>query len=988
MVICLLSLLLLLLLPLLSSSSSLKLTPILSEHALCNDHTQAKYYIDKKEPGSSKWIIYLESGGGCSTKERCKERYSSSTILMSSKWLDDYVEIDGLDILSSDDENPFSDYNHVYLPYCSSDMYVGMNEKPGSSFDKEDGNFVFAGYHIVQGLMADLKNIPEAQFEDIVLAGSSAGGIGVINHIRLTKGLFLPTFSDVRVRGVVDSSWFINFEDNFLLFWDSTSADELTGYKSFPNMVSDEDTRKQCSLEYGGMPCCFQADCMEHHMAFTDLELLFIQSKNDIYLLQSSLIRSLQSRSLQKKGFDAIALSHVADIASSYSGAMILSVNSTKNTKLSYYLTSCLQHVYLAPSSFWSKGQPLNQLDEKGFAEIYQALKDLDLETFPIKFNQLIRPKTMYSVKVGPPEYPEKTLSDVISEWAADSSEMIYVQDGCVGIDCNPTCPDKLEFVYTTNSWSDTANITVMSILGSITLVCLIMKLVMMVLLSWLQIQQRDYNLGVVATESFIPALGPSDMMSVSCVDLSHSITYVIDKDEGEGGTGFKKLENDVEGNGPLLGNGKVKLSNKPSKLSVISTHLNKKTSKKQILDKVSVYFNPSSFVGIMGPSGCGKTTFLDVVTGRREISSHQQAKILIDGQDFDGMKEEFTKMLAYVLQLERPYHEALTVRENLTFEALMRLPKDCPLSTVFNRVETVLQECGLDKIADAVVGGDAGGGISGGQKRKLCVALQLIDYPSIIFLDEPTSGLDSTSSYELMAMLSKLQVSKRCIVLTIHQPRQEIFHLFTHILLLVGGQVAFYGSPLKAYGVLETALKKNNVEIKDFVGDADIKNEADLLMDMLNNENAQKIMIDYYKETELENVKEIIAKTKLLQPFNKDTITSRKKMQQAGGFMRTVLALESRIMLQQTLFQILYLPLIFLFVPLVLGYVYYKAAQSILIISVYCVVTCMGPLFMTSIIMNLINDTLRVFLMQYKDGIGCLYHVVFMVLRIVKRCF
>ena len=289
MVICLLSLLLL---PLLSSTSLLKLTDITSEHALCNDHTQAKYYLDKKV--SSKWIIYFESGGGCSTKERCKERYTSSTILMSSRWLDDYVEIQGLDILSSDDENPFSDYNHVYLPYCSSDMYVGMNTKPSSSFDKDEGNFVFAGYEIVTGLMKDLKAIQNAHFDEIVLAGSSAGGIGVINHIRLTKELFLPTFSNIRVRGIVDSSWFINFEDNFLLFWDSASADDLTKYKSFPNMVSDDDSRNLCSLEYGGMPCCFQADCMEHHMAFTDLELLFIQSKNDIYLLQSSLVSTLK----------------------------------------------------------------------------------------------------------------------------------------------------------------------------------------------------------------------------------------------------------------------------------------------------------------------------------------------------------------------------------------------------------------------------------------------------------------------------------------------------------------------------------------------------------------------------------------------------------------------------------------------------------------------------------------------------------------------
>lgn len=285
MIICLLSLLLL---PLQSFTSTLKLKTINTESddaAFCNDHTPAKFYTDHEQQKSSKWIVYFESGGGCSTKEKCIERFASSKILMSSAWLDDHQTIEGLDILSTEDKNPFSDYNHVYLPYCSSDMYVGMNKNSESGFSETEGNFLFNGYEIVQGLIRRIFAFSGVTVSELVLAGSSAGGIGVVNHIKIIK----KNHPTVSIRGIVDSSWFINYEDNFLQFWNSESAQELTGFRNFPNYVSEE-SKGECAFEFGGMPCCFQVDCLEHHGAFKDLELLFILSKHDIYLLQNSLV--------------------------------------------------------------------------------------------------------------------------------------------------------------------------------------------------------------------------------------------------------------------------------------------------------------------------------------------------------------------------------------------------------------------------------------------------------------------------------------------------------------------------------------------------------------------------------------------------------------------------------------------------------------------------------------------------------------------------
>ena len=201
-------------------------------------------------------MIYLESGGGCSTQEGCEARYDTSRILMSSSWLDEakHEEIRGRDILSGDaDVNPFSEYNHVYVPYCTSDMYVGMGVK-GSAWSKTSKNFVFAGYHVVNELMKELKGTHlAAGMTEVVLAGSSAGGIGVLNHIAHIK-LLLP-YSNVR--GIVDSSWFINYENNFNKLWDFEQAQILTDYKSFPKPGTADPGF--CSTEYAGMPCCFQA---------------------------------------------------------------------------------------------------------------------------------------------------------------------------------------------------------------------------------------------------------------------------------------------------------------------------------------------------------------------------------------------------------------------------------------------------------------------------------------------------------------------------------------------------------------------------------------------------------------------------------------------------------------------------------------------------------------------------------------------------------
>ncbi|KAJ7382646.1 hypothetical protein OS493_033702 [Desmophyllum pertusum] len=189
-----------------------------------------------------------------------------------------------------------------------------------------------------------------------------------------------------------------------------------------------------------------------------------------------------------------------------------------------------------------------------------------------------------------------------------------------------------------------------------------------------------------------------------------------------------------------------------------------------------------------MGPSGSGKTTLLDLLTGRRR-HGHSKGHVYINGVGLDRVQDWYARKIGYVLQLAVPYYEELTVRQNLFFAANMRLPKSMSHARKFERVEQILTETGLTSLADVVVGGSVGQGLSGGQKRRLCVALQMINLPSVLFLDEPTSGLDASSSLELLNHLNLVAESGRLVILTIHQPRLEIFHLFQKILLLCDGQ-------------------------------------------------------------------------------------------------------------------------------------------------------------------------------------------------------
>ncbi|OJJ31565.1 hypothetical protein ASPWEDRAFT_118735 [Aspergillus wentii DTO 134E9] len=214
----------------------------------------------------------------------------------------------------------------------------------------------------------------------------------------------------------------------------------------------------------------------------------------------------------------------------------------------------------------------------------------------------------------------------------------------------------------------------------------------------------------------------------------------------------------------------------------------------RNLIDGISGSVEQGELVALMGPSGCGKTTLLNVLARRAAASgARESGECYVNGGNMNT--DAFERITSYVEQ-EDALIGSLTVRETLKFAADLSLPRSVSKSQKRDRVQTLLEAFGIQKQASTLVGTPIRKGISGGQKRRVSMASQLITCPKILFLDEPTSGLDSTASFEVISYVKKLAKSNGLIIIaSIHQPSTSTFQLFDKLLLLSGGKTCYFGS-------------------------------------------------------------------------------------------------------------------------------------------------------------------------------------------------
>ena len=230
--------------------------------------------------------------------------------------------------------------------------------------------------------------------------------------------------------------------------------------------------------------------------------------------------------------------------------------------------------------------------------------------------------------------------------------------------------------------------------------------------------------------------------------------------------------------------------------------------SKRKAIHELSFLERSGKLVGIMGASGSGKTTLLKLLNGNYEPESGQ---ILINGIDIHKQKEQIQGLIGYVPQ-EDFLIEELTVFENLYFNAKLSFG-DLNEYQIKKKVIKILQELGLYHIKDQVVGPPLNRQISGGQRKRLNIALELLREPPILFLDEPTSGLSSLDSENIMDLLKELTLKGKLIFVVIHQPSSDIYKMFDRMIILDhGGYMIYNGPPIEAISYFKGAVHQANM--------------------------------------------------------------------------------------------------------------------------------------------------------------------------------
>ena len=396
-----------------------------NETALCNDFTRAGFFHrQSNSTAGQKWVVFLESGSLCYSSETCNRRYFQSYLrdrystdirgqnifgnfdtaqawaetgaagqpleevvnpLMTSPYCfrnetqffsdSDSLSVEGRDILSSDcTENPtFCNHSQVLVPYCSSDLWLGSDDRPGLQCDcwdqecftynqtSEDLQFTFRGQTIFQSVLLTLDRLYNLKTaSEIVLVGSSAGGVGVLNSAKWVR----DTFQNVSLKVITDSSWFINFQDSI----NRESGVLVTNASLQNSLFAVLNSNEACVDTRLGYPCCLSAECLlverdrntgESYFP-QDVPVFALTSIYDIFLLANA-ISGLPAVNDAELGYANLAIQFISTVGE-YGGTMNASLIETAiaasrmGPRFSYFTSQCFQHIYFVTSSLLQEG--------------------------------------------------------------------------------------------------------------------------------------------------------------------------------------------------------------------------------------------------------------------------------------------------------------------------------------------------------------------------------------------------------------------------------------------------------------------------------------------------------------------------------------------------------------------------------------------------------------------------------------------------------
>ena len=235
----------------------------------------------------------------------------------------------------------------------------------------------------------------------------------------------------------------------------------------------------------------------------------------------------------------------------------------------------------------------------------------------------------------------------------------------------------------------------------------------------------------------------------------------------------------------------------------------------KRLLSKVSFDLKPKSLTAVVGPSGSGKSTLLSVLSGQRMPTN---GSVEFAGRNLHASYDELRNRIGLVPQADL-LHTNLKTQKALEYGAALRLPRDTTKAERSSRVETVMDDLGLTKRADLRIDK-----LSGGQRKRASVALELITDPELLFLDEPTSGLDPGLDRQVMKMLRALADSGRTVLIVTHSTA-NLDVCDDIVVMAAGGHLAYFGSP---YGVMDTFKAADWADVFERLEEEDFSGRGD----------------------------------------------------------------------------------------------------------------------------------------------------------------
>ncbi|CAI9754317.1 unnamed protein product [Fraxinus pennsylvanica] len=238
-----------------------------------------------------------------------------------------------------------------------------------------------------------------------------------------------------------------------------------------------------------------------------------------------------------------------------------------------------------------------------------------------------------------------------------------------------------------------------------------------------------------------------------------------------------------------------------PTSSSDVENQTARINQERKILNGITGMVSPGQILAVLGPSGSGKSTLLNALAGRLHYGHGLTGSILANSKK---LTKSTRKRIGFVTQ-DDVLLPHLTVRETLIFCSLLRLPASLSRNEKISMAESVIRELGLAKCKDTIIGNSFIRGISGGERKRVSIAHEMLINPSLLILDEPTSGLDSTAAFRLMTTLGSLADKGKTIVTSVHQPSSRVYQSFDSVVVLSEGRCIYFGKGNEAMNYFES---------------------------------------------------------------------------------------------------------------------------------------------------------------------------------------